>query len=355
MKFCRSGSLFFLYFLFAPYCAASGPCKFLKDFHLSPSGVEEGSLVIVTQSIEDGWPPDKVFPLAKVSFRHPDGQILVKMEDDTFDSVRKDQVIPLVDSAGRDLDSRLIPQDTKFKEDESYVFSDQLPSGIGIVAPRPVSEAALSVAVRILGSPPRPLAAFQNIPKLNIEAQELSIRLLSDSHNGGTSNAYVAKVLVGDTKKYFAVKVDRHSKRAFNITDDDLKTEVVNAHVLGEMGIGPKVYGVGTVDGRQAIVMDAIRGDFPHGPLPQSAISDLESAVSKLNDAGMAIPDFQYFLTTENRIVILDVGKVLYRGNPDYEAVRKEMIQQLQSEQLKRRSLDHYWHQVQGPLRPKGS
>ncbi|MFC1623747.1 glycoside hydrolase family 15 protein [Candidatus Omnitrophota bacterium] len=96
-----------------------------------------------------------------------------------------------------------------------------------------------------------------------------------------------------------------------------------SALILDELGIGPSVHGI-FVDGEgnPNIVMDVVPGDFPK-VVPEfitaATFRDLRGIQDRLARRGLAIvdEDFQYYVTPEGRIQIIDPGSIGPAGEVD--------------------------------------
>ena len=212
-----------------------------------------------------------------------------------------------------------------FHPGERAVPSLALPRRVGMYAPREFSGDARGVTRRVLGDPPDFDAAFERLPQIpydrNIDGPLIE-RLYSHIHLGGSGTpVYLTTLRVEGRSRVVAVK---HYQKDFG---DYQRAEVVKATILGELGVGPRVFGVVEIDGKPGLVMEAVAGDFPEAmPMGQQAVWDLEIAEARMTEAGVAIGDFQYFVTPEGRAVIIDAGGALIEGtDPRFASFLSEM------------------------------
>ncbi len=206
-----------------------------------------------------------------------------------------------------------------------------LPREIAMYAPREFSGSAAEVTRRVMGNPPDLPAAFARVPRIPYQpGVDWPLRGQIYSHIAeGSSGApvFLTTLRVGDRPRMVAVKLFR--KR---FTEYEMQ-EIVSAQIFGELGIGPQVFGVVEIEGHRGLVMEAVAGDFPEAmPMGQQAVWDLETAVERLSDAGIAIGDFQYLVTPDGRAVIIDAGAATFEGDSRYRNMQTSMERQLNDE-----------------------
>lgn len=211
---------------------------------------------------------------------------------------------------------------------EEAVPSLALSREMGIYAPREFTGDARAVTRRVLGDPPDFAAAFERVPRIPYDPAidwPLRARLYSHSTTEGATGApvYLTTLRIEGEPRMVAVK---HFQRRFNNDQSYIQEEILSATILGELGVGPRVFGVVEIDGKPGLVMEAVAGDFPEAmPMGQQAVRDLEIAEARMTEAGIAIGDFQYFVTPDGRAVIIDAGGAVIETDPRFESFLTHM------------------------------
>ena len=191
---------------------------------------------------------------------------------------------------------------------EEAIPSLALPRDVGLHAPRPFDGDARGVTRRVLGDPPDIATAFERVPRIPYDPSidwPLTGRLYSHEMTEGASGApvYLTTLRIAGEPQMVAVK---HFQREFR---DYHRAEILYATILGELGVGPRVFGIVEIDGIPGLVMEPVAGDFSTVmPMGALAVLDLEVAVRRMYQAGIAIGDFQFFVTPHGRAVIIDAG-----------------------------------------------
>ncbi|WP_437755030.1 eCIS core domain-containing protein [Sorangium sp. So ce1389] len=219
------------------------------------------------------------------------------------------------------------PQDPDFHfcdPSEVAIASLALPPGVGIRGPRDFRRNARDVTDRILGPSLNIAAAIRGVPSVPFDPNRdppLTGRLYSHYHNGsGKAPVYLTHLRVGagGAPKLVAVKL-------YPSFGSYQHAEVLHGQILGELGVGPHVFGVVTIrdrtdQERTGLVMEAVTGDFAPEVMAvgSRAVQDLQTAVQRMRAAGIAIGDFQYFVTPEGRAVIIDSGGAGNYTDPNY-------------------------------------
>src|SRR4030095_8026488 len=126
---------------------------------------------------------------------------------------------------------------------------------------------------------------------------------------------------IGGVQRQVAVKV---YSRLSSAADQFFMRAAGITRRLGEMGIGPRVYGIADVGGRPAIIMERVIGD--HGDYmrtsdlsavssaaSEATVTSLENALVRLYMEGISPgPDFQYMIVTDGpdrgQVRIIDMG-----------------------------------------------
>jgi hypothetical protein len=204
---------------------------------------------------------------------------------------------------------------------EEAVPSLALSREMGIYAPREFTGDASAVTRRVLGDPPDFAAAFERVPRIPYDTAidwPLRARLYSHTTTEGATGApvYLTTLRVEGEPRMVAVK---HFQRRFDNDQSYIQEEILSATILGELGVGPRVFGVVEIDGRPGLVMEPVAGDFPEVMTPgNQAVQDLEAAQARMAEAGIAIGDFQYLVTPDGRAVIIDAGGAVFEGDPQF-------------------------------------
>jgi hypothetical protein len=222
---------------------------------------------------------------------------------------------------------------------DSAISSLALPPGVGIRGPRDFNGNARDVTNRVLGDPIDLGAAFARIPRIPFDpaAPAPTGRSYSQRPNEGTARAqvYLTTLPVNGTAEVVAVKL-------FPSFGAYERSEALHGTILGELGVGPRVHGVvdmpdpgGSGRIRTGIVMEPVAGDFPEiMPAGSRAVTDLQTAVRRMRDAGLAIGDFQYFITPEGRAVIIDAGGAINDSDPrrsDWSLDNQQVVDDLRT------------------------
>jgi hypothetical protein len=155
---------------------------------------------------------------------------------------------------------------------------------------------------------------------------------LADMMEGSSAQVVSSRISVNGEQRDVVVKV-------FNSTDAErrayINNEISGARTLHALGVGPEVHGMLTLpDGRVAMVMDRVEGLFPAMGVraSDSTVRQLAAAIRRINDAGYGIGDFQYLVSANGRIGIIDAGGMLPLTHP--HAHRIDLLQETQSLRL---------------------
>lgn len=199
-----------------------------------------------------------------------------------------------------------------------------LPRKVAIHAPREFQGDASAVTRRVLGDPPDFAAAYGRVPQIPYDRRiddPFVGQLYSHVAQGASARVYLMTLRVDGRHRMVAVKHWHPGKDA-----NYIRGEVVKATLLGELGVGPKVFGRVEIEGRPGLVMEAVAGDFPEAMAPgYQAIWDLEIARARMLEAGIAIGDFQYFVTPDGRAVIIDAGGAVVKGDSRFTSFSSDM------------------------------
>ena len=164
------------------------------------------------------------------------------------------------------------------------------------------------------------LNAANNLPKVTVAADSpLNIQLQSRVRNGDNAKVFLMHLNDGKGGKIpAAVKFDNFDPfMEYNA----VKVEAVATKLFGELGIGPKFLGIVEIGGRKGIATEPIAGDSPDAiPMTPSALADVQAAIAKLNEAGVRVEDFQFFVTNTGRALVLDAGGVRFASSSSFEA-----------------------------------
>ena len=204
---------------------------------------------------------------------------------------------------------------------EVAIASVALPPGVGIRGPRDFNGNARAVTDRVLGVPPDVAAAIQNVPRIPFDPgvdPPLTGRLYSHVMTEGSARApvYLTQLRIGGSTEFVAIKL--YPPGGFTPYQH---SEVLHGTILGELGVAPRVLGLVEINGRTGMVMEPVAGDFPELiPAGSRAIQDLQVATQRMQDAGVAIGDFQYFITPEGRAVLIDPGGTVPYTDPSYSS-----------------------------------
>jgi hypothetical protein len=204
---------------------------------------------------------------------------------------------------------------------EVAIASVALPPGVGIREPRAFNGNARAVTDRILGVPPNVATAIQQVPRIPFDPAvdpPLTGRLYSHEMTEGSAGApvYLTQLRIGGSPEFVAIKL--YPPGGFGGYQH---SEVLHGAILGELGVAPRVLGLVDINGRTGMVMEPVAGDFPELlPVGSRAVQDLQVATQRMQDAGIAIGDFQYFITPEGRAVIIDPGGAVPYNDPRYQS-----------------------------------
>lgn len=133
--------------------------------------------------------------------------------------------------------------------------------------------------------------------------------MASDDHSGSAGLVRLAELDNGRP-----VIVKSYPPRGTDPTsmDQAIREEAANAQFMDELGIGPRFHGVTRdADGRLSLVTDVVPGDSVGTPVTRETLSDLETMLSRMKDAGFhELGDFQYLRTHEGRLLVIDPPSV---------------------------------------------
>jgi len=215
--------------------------------------------------------------------------------------------------------------------DEVAIPTLALPRKVGMHAPREFHGDARAVTRRVLGDPPDVAAAFARVPQIPYDRtidDPLRGQLYSHVAQGSSARVYLMTLRVEGRHRMVAVK-HWHPGTDKNY----IQEEVLKATILGDLGVGPKVFGVVEIEGRPGLAMESVAGDFPEAMPPgHQAIWDLEIAQARMAEAGIAIGDFQYFVTPDGRAVIIDAGGAVFESDPQFTSFSTGMPERITRE-----------------------
>lgn len=158
--------------------------------------------------------------------------------------------------------------------------------------------------------------SLDEIPRVKVILPDVDVFLVSRAHSGGET---VVRLGFLEDGRPVAVKENiRYFPSDFSL---EILDDYKGAKIADDLGIGPKIHGIFQEADNLGIVMDIVPGDFELAAkdfIALATIKDLIEINRRLGRIGRSMQwDFQYFVTPEGRIQVIDqISILLKKLNP---------------------------------------
>ncbi len=175
--------------------------------------------------------------------------------------------------------------------------------------PQTATDAFVVSAVKGKGvEAPARIAHFTGLEVTRLSPEALGASVVPPGEEGSSGDVVKAKVNGKDVVvKVYRQAPDAHQYALF-------VREVRAAKVMSDLGIGPKFEGIVDLgDGRLAFAMEQINGvasEHAGKAIQDHTVAELGAAIDALHAQGIDIRDFQYFVTPDGHVRIIDGGGV---------------------------------------------